>query len=114
VPPQQVSPPIPTIPWNQHRLPPRPAPPADPRHQRFAVLFSKGRFLADAYQQAGFQCFRATAYVNSHRLSRKSAVADYIAALIRQEFKTHEEAMEIRRKAEAERNFQFMRSMLRR
>jgi hypothetical protein len=89
-------------------------PPTDPRHQRFAVLVSQGRYLADAYQQAGFQCSRATAYVNGHRLRRKPAVADYIAALIHAEREAWREAREKARKAEAGRQFHALRTMLRR
>jgi hypothetical protein len=90
----------------------KPPLPADPRHQRFAVLVSKGSYLADAYQEAGFQCSRASAYVNGHRLSRKPAVADYIAALIHAERKAWSEAMERERKAESERHFHALRAKL--
>jgi phage terminase small subunit len=87
-----------------------PPPPADPRHHLFAVLVSKGRYLAEAYQEAGFQCSRATAYVNGHRLSRKPAVADYIDALIRAACKAREEARRKEWEATAAYQFQVMRA----
>lgn len=91
------------------QLPPSPA---DPRHHRFAVLVSQGQYLADAYQKAGFQCTRATAYVNGHRLSRKPAVAAYIAALVQAEHAAREEAQRKEWEATAAYQFQVLRRRL--
>ena len=61
---------------------PLPDPPKNPRHHQFAVLVSKGSFLVDAYLKVGYQCTRATAYVNGHKLRRRPEVANYIKALM--------------------------------
>jgi phage terminase small subunit len=37
-----------------------------------------GKSLADSYLAAGFQCTKATAYVNASKLSSKPVVAAYI------------------------------------
>jgi hypothetical protein len=63
-----------------------PAPPAlKASWSRFAVLVADGRYLVDAYLSAGFQCTRATAYVNASKLRKKPAVASAIDSLLRQE-----------------------------
>jgi hypothetical protein len=89
-----------------------PSPPEDARHHHFAVLVFQGRSLADAYQEAGFQCTRATAYVNGHRLRRKPAVADYIAALVQAEQMAREEAQRKEWEASAAYRFQVIRAKL--
>ena len=90
----------------------RTPPPADPRHQRFAVLVTQGRYLADAYQEAGFQCSRATAYVNGHRLRHKPAVAKYIDALRRAAEKARREEREQIWKTERARLFLDLKAKL--
>jgi hypothetical protein len=55
---------------------------------------ARGGCYVDAYLKAGFQCTRATAYVNGHRLRWKPEVANYIAALQRREWKARERARE--------------------
>jgi phage terminase small subunit len=78
---------------------PPPKPPADARHHRFALILFKGSSCVEAYLKAGFQCTRATAYVNGHRLRWKPEVANYIAALQRYQSELRHQAYELERAA---------------
>jgi phage terminase small subunit len=78
----------------ENSLEPQPKPPADARHRLFAEILFRGSSYVDAYLKAGFQCTRATAYVNGHRLRWKPEVANYIAALQRWEREARERARE--------------------
>jgi|GEM_PF-4717081 len=57
---------------------PAPPPPANPNWHRFANSVIGYHSLVDSYLAAGFQCTKATAYVNASRLRRKPVVAEYI------------------------------------
>jgi hypothetical protein len=58
-----------------------PPPPADERHHRFALLVLEGKYYFDAYQLAGFDCKRSTAYVNGHRLANRPDVKAFLSAM---------------------------------
>lgn len=94
-----------------------PIPPADSRHHRFALLVFHGSNYANAYQDAGFNCTRATAYVNGHRLSRKADVASYLSEMRRIEFEERTERTRQRfavSEAERQAGFETMLMKLRR
>ena len=57
---------------------PAPPPPANPNWHRFANSVIGCKSLVDSYLAAGFQCTKATAYVNASRLRRKPVVDEYI------------------------------------
>ncbi len=80
LPPRHQTPAVPVI--QTPTLPP-PIPPADPRHHQFALNWLACHSLVDSYLLAGFQCKRTTAYVNSHRLSRRPDVVAFLDASLR-------------------------------
>lgn len=55
-----------------------PPPPSNPYWHRFANNVIGCKSLVDSYLAAGFQCTKATAYVNASKLRRKPVVAEYI------------------------------------
>ena len=79
---------------------PAPPPPANPYWHRFANNVIGFKSLVDSYLAAGFQCTRATAYVNASRLRRKPVVDDYIRYWVdrryQERMKQHREAFRIR------------------
>lgn len=55
--------------------------PKDPRHQRFADLWLRGKGLAEAYMEAGFKCSKKSARAAAARLKKQPDVSAYIAAI---------------------------------
>ena len=58
--------------------PTTPPPPSNPNWHRFANHVIGCKSLVDSYLAAGFQCTKATAYVNASKLRKKPVVDEYI------------------------------------
>ncbi len=70
-----------------------PPPPANPNWHRFADNVMAGKSLVDSYLAAGFQCTRASAYVNASKLSSKPVVAVYIRYWLDRRYREHQEKL---------------------
>lgn len=70
---------------------PAPPPPSNPCWHRFANNVSGCKSLVDSYLAAGFECTKATAYVNASKLRRKPVVADYIRYWAEQEYQQRQD-----------------------
>jgi phage terminase small subunit len=68
-----------------------PSPPSNPNWHRFANNVIGCKSLVDSYLAAGFQCTKATAYVNASKLRRKPVVAEYIRYWVDREYRQRQE-----------------------
>ena len=68
-----------------------PPPPSNPYWHRFANNVIGCKSLVDSYLDAGFQCTKATAYVNASKLRRKPVVAECIRYWVDREYRQRQE-----------------------